>query len=277
MGLFLTRALKISQSLNLFSLSKGKAFHRAGSVFCLPIPPTPLPQSRGRGAKGEEVKKGLPERLLGDREIKMRFGFFLFLLLPVWVSAHPVIYKDGLVYWGVFSSSGNEQRLSYTLHPHLALELSSQFDKEKAPPQRDYHLGFNVLAKRWFFEDSQANIYLSLMAELPLSKADLQTSLKSRLKSRIEMDWESRRLYTTFSLLAFKMTKPIKYKISSRLGFAPYLGSMEELQTWMIFQFSFMEKTLKIEPLMRFFYRNVLWEIGSSLKGDFFLSLMVHY
>ena len=34
---------------------------------------------------------------------------------------------------------------------------------------------------------------------------------------------------------------------------------------------------LMLTPLLRFFYHNVLWEIGSSTRGDWMLNLMVHY
>jgi hypothetical protein len=37
------------------------------------------------------------------------------------------------------------------------------------------------------------------------------------------------------------------------------------------------DRTLTITPLVRFFYQNILWEMGSSTRGEWMLNLMVHY
>ena len=164
-------------------------------------------------------------------------------------------------------------------------------------------LGANVLAKRWLFQESQGNIYLSLSGGFgggvfPLKESDSGSlwSLGSKhfsflekvnnlglVQSSVEADWESRKLYTALSLKAYyplaeKEFWPLSW--SWRAGFAPYTAGMNELQTWLVFQFDYfkkMEKPLKITPIFRFFYKTALWEVGSSFAGDFFLTLMIHY
>ena len=63
-------------------------------------------------------------------------------------------------------------------------------------------------------------------------------------------------------------------------GFAPYVAGMDTLQTWFVTQFDYYKqqnKNLVIIPKFRFFYKNVLWELGSPITGGMFLTLMLHY
>ena len=230
--------------------------------------------------------------------------FFIFVtLMPLSSLAHPVIYKNGWVYWGQFSNNNNTQRIIYTFHPRFALEFQSAAYAQLFH-YRDFKFSLNTLVKRWFFTDSQANFYASLRGGFYQLNTKLKplNSTSSHLKKffhlyikktnphfiahpQIELDWESRRLYTALSLSYYYtlLEKTSLYQVSYRFGFAPYVGGMEELQTWLIFQldyFNFISiapKWPKITPMMRFFYKNTLWEIGASLQGHFFTTLMVHY
>ena len=232
----------------------------------------------------------------------MKIFFIFFLFLPAVSLAHPVIYKNGWVYWGQFSHSDNIQRIIYTFHPHFAVEFQSAFHKQLFN-YRDFKLGLNTLVKRWLFSDSQANFYASLRGGFyrldtklkplnhtsPILKKVYSLYIKKEsphfiAHPQIELDWESRKLYTALSLAYYYAPEDISlYQISYRFGFAPYVGDMEELQTWLIFKldyFNFISVTPKwpqITPMMRFFYKNALWEIGSNLQGNFFTTLMIHY
>jgi hypothetical protein len=37
------------------------------------------------------------------------------------------------------------------------------------------------------------------------------------------------------------------------------------------------DRKVMLTPLLRFFYHNVLWEMGSSTRGEWMLNFMVHY
>ncbi len=132
----------------------------------------------------------------------------------------------------------------------------------------------------------------------------------------LSADWESRRLYTAGNIMLrgySKTAEDLSGDFNYRIGFAPYVAGMDTLQTWFVLMFqvsafgtinkgvrdallrestegeitdfstirvmdqSALELNWKITPLLRFFYKNVLWEIGSSLQSDFYLTLMVHY
>ncbi len=250
----------------------------------------------------------------------MKICIFIFMLTSCFAAAHPVIYKDGFVYWGEFSHQENTQRFSYTFHPHFALQISSNFEKKNF---NTHQLGLNILVQRWLLSDSQANIYTSLKSGFYTdsfvhsyeTKKGVSSSILERLTFQWDLsaDWESRFIYTSGKATLKRISstpKTLWGDFEYRIGFAPYTANMDVLQTWFVvmFQssglgtknlkntlltaknrkFQYHRKTLKlnssaivfdwkITPLLRFFYKNVLWEIGSSLQNDFYLTLMVHY
>jgi hypothetical protein len=92
----------------------------------------------------------------------------------------------------------------------------------------------------------------------------------------VEMDWESRTQYTSFKYMQFQTTTMEQL----RLGFSPTETPFDTLQSWFMLQFMTMRgvhDSVVITPLLRFFYHNVLWEMGSSTKGEWMMMLDVHY
>ncbi len=211
----------------------------------------------------------------------MKQTLLLFLVLfTLSTSAHPVIYKGGWVYWTTLTSHSNKQRVSYTFHPHFSVEMNTEGILQPHP-YRDYKIGINALLKRWYLKDSQGNIYLSLHGGFYKNQ-----STGYVLRPQIEMDWESRKLYTAFSasMTYFEHSNDPIYQWMYRIGVAPYVARMKELQTWFVFQLDYtILKTnskkypVVFTPMLRFFYRNTLWETGANLDGDFFITLMLHY
>lgn len=254
----------------------------------------------------------------------------IILFSASFAQAHPVIYEDGFVYWGEFSNGKNTQEVSYTFHPHFAVQISSGFVGMESFESYKYQLGLNVLLKRWLLEGSQANIYTSLRGGFYTSEQVGRFSedgfetldLKERLvfQWNLSADWESRKIYTAGGIIIGNNSLTFKEMFGNldyRIGFAPYVAGMDELQTWFVLMFhlsavgffgkewrsaslenlqeqedrlgrpddptiilmgtSSIHLDWKITPLLRFFYKNVLWEIGSSFQSDFYLTLMVHY
>lgn len=206
--------------------------------------------------------------------MKKFFLLFLFLFPPS-VLAHPIIYKNGWVFWGMFRENMHSIRTSYTFHPKLSLELKNQWF-ENIDNYRDYTFGLNYLAKRWYGEDSQANLYFSLNSGYYNARSlDGFTTQGSLI-----WDWESRKYYTAGRVTSFYFNQDINMQYQLRLGIAPYIAKMDTLQTWLILQAEYFQKNNKnidLTPMLRFFYKNVLWEVGTNLKGNYFLTLMVHF
>lgn len=199
----------------------------------------------------------------------------LLMISAGYVFSHPVIYKNGWVYQGMFMPQMNEMTLGYTFHPRFAvIANSNRFELNKN--YQDYKLGINALVKRWLQRDSQGNLYLG--AHTGTYKDDLGSGSASH--AFIMADWEDREDYFLFRSKRYFYDGKESQDYMVRYGFAPYVAGMDELQTWMIFQayyYKEQSREVVITPMIRFFYKNVLWEIGSSTKGDSFLTLMVHY
>ena len=264
----------------------------------------------------------------------MRNIVLLLLLFAYSAIAHPVIYKKGWVYWGNFSGDSNYQRVSYTFHPRYAVEVNMEkgifpYSKEANKDASlsyfnpyeytNFKVGINGLLKRWYLNDSQANVYASVQlgystrgelkedvpetsgnawsvdnmwsmvkntgALIGLLDPPTKVSYKNKLllRPQIDVDWESRKYYTALSASVdfIRGDDSSLYQLMYRVGMAPYIGKMKELQSWVVLQMDYAqygdEASFEVTPMMRFFYRNTLWELGSSLSGDFFLTIMLHH
>ncbi len=199
----------------------------------------------------------------------------LILLLSFSAYSHPVIYKDGWVYWANLAPDMNSLRISYTPNPKYSLEVNSTW-LQNLNEYRDYTFGFNYLFKRWLAKESQGNIYGAIHGGY--YKDDRNDGFAGH--AMLMGDWESRKHYSAASAMAFYYNDDVKMKYSARYGIAPYIAGMNTLQTWLIAQVEYFranDKNPTFTPMIRFFYKNVLWETGANLKGDFFLTLMVHF
>lgn len=200
--------------------------------------------------------------------------FLIIFFVSLNVYAHPVIYKDG---WAINSSnmsffSNNYVLYSLTNRFSLGAEYN-RFDKDDLALMK-----FNSLLWRHNGDDSQANLYL----HSGLGFIDeFNSGSRGIFNLGIEGDWETRKLYTSWKHLQFSGAKNANYSVSQgRVGFSPKEAPFENLQTWFMVQgmvIHDVEDRLMLTPLIRFFYQNVLWEVGSSTRGDWMLNLMVHY
>lgn len=194
--------------------------------------------------------------------------------------SHPVIYKDGFVASSFNMSTYSDNQLLYTFSPKWATGLNHwRFTKGKYNTE----LGLarlNYLLWRKNGEDSQANIYLLSGAGVMDSEIEKKATREAYMGG-FEADWETRTLYT--ALKYYHFTSPAVSDISmtqARIGISPFEAPFESLQSWFMVQAMYMpqvQKDLIITPMLRFFYKNVLWEMGSSTRGEWMLNLMVHY
>jgi len=189
--------------------------------------------------------------------------------------SHPVIYKGGWVFQQSSMPQMSESKVGYTFHPKFSVMAKSQrFDQNNE--YEDTTLGINVLAKRWLSFDSQANIYLGAnIGNYEDADGSGQAS-----HAMFMADWEDREDYLVFKSKKYFYDGDESEDYLLRYGFAPYVSGMDELQAWGIIQAYYYDQHSKeavITPMLRFFYKNVLWEMGSSTNGASFLTLMVHY
>ncbi len=137
----------------------------------------------------------------------------------------------------------------------------------------------NHLVKRWNGDHSQANIYLlsgvgGFWADGP-AKVDVEWAGKWGL----QVDYETRQFYTLVSYSSWHSeTVDTNYALY-RIGFAPFLAGYNDLNVWAILQLDYnkdMRNEVQVTPFLRFFYKNILWEMGASFRGNFYWQFMVH-
>lgn len=169
----------------------------------------------------------------------------------------------------------NEMKVSYTFDPRWSVLINSH-RFEQADEYQDVAIGLNTLVKRWLQRDSQANIYLGAhygQYEDNFSDGNVGHAM-------LMADWEDREDYFMFRTKRFYYNDQETQDYLIRYGFAPFVAGMNELQAWGILQVYYYEEQRKealITPMLRFFYKNVLWEMGSTTKGESFLTMMIHY
>lgn len=189
--------------------------------------------------------------------------------------AHPVIYQDG---WAISSSNMEDYSNNYVMYSFTNRFAIGVDHWRFTHHENNNDLGLlklNHLLWRHNGEDSQANIYLHGGLGIEDQEFDVKRTRGTYLYGA-EADWETRTLYTSAKHYQFQNTAVTQ----ARVGFSPKTAPFEDLQTWFMLQamhINNVNEEVMITPLVRFFYQNVLWEMGSSTRGDWMLNLMVHY
>jgi hypothetical protein len=204
----------------------------------------------------------------------------VFVFFTLSAGAHPVIYKDGLVLSSSNMRSFSDNQVMYSWSSRWSSGLNHwRFTREEKNTEFVF-AKLNHLLYRYNGEDSQANIYLHGGAGAADSEIERRQTNEAFMAG-VEADWETRKLYSAMKYYHFTSPKVTDLSmLQARLGFSPYEAPFDELQTWFMLQAMLMpeiEAEVLLTPMLRFFYKNVLWEIGSSTRGEWMLNLMVHY
>tara|TARA_B100000575_G_scaffold56538_1_gene42584 strand:+ start:476 stop:1075 length:600 start_codon:yes stop_codon:yes gene_type:complete len=198
------------------------------------------------------------------------FRTLILIFLITNLSAHPVIFKNGKVFWLTQNPNYNDLRygISKTSNWYLGFRLLEDRKEQEAFAL----INNNFLAKRWNNENSQANFYL-------LSSVGLSTE-NSKAMSTIGVhgDWENRRF------MVMEMLEYYSYNSSlvsnTRLAFSPFTVDYSKVSTWLIAHYRVAYENENVSdmliPVVRLFKRNYLFEIGSNGKDSFF-TFMIHY
>lgn len=215
-----------------------------------------------------------------ESEVLMKIVGLLLLLISYPSFAHPVIYKGGTVVSSSNMSSYSDNQLMYSWSNRWASGLNFwRFTKDDLNTEMGF-LKTNYLLYRHNGESSQANVYLHGGLGVADSEIEMKQTNEAYMTG-IDLDWETRTLYT--SLKHYYFTSPQVTDISmtqARIGLAPYEAAFDQIQSWFMLQAMYMPEVnteVVITPMVRFFYKNVLWEVGSSTRGEWMLNLMVHF
>ena len=206
---------------------------------------------------------------------------FAFLSLnPSTSEAHPVAFAGSYSLMGWNSKEMSDWMFTHSFTSNYSLS-ARKLRLETRDGERLFYLPqLNFLLKRWNELDSQANVYLSLGH----GGEKVNRSFKDTSLLGLETDWESRKYYISFKeevAISHRNNDLNIYQTKLRAGFAPYLAEFNELNSWFILQLEHSNKAsengIKVTPLIRTFYSNVLMEFGASQKGEAQFNFMVHF
>ena len=202
------------------------------------------------------------------------FGLFLFLVSAL-ANAHPVAYQGSTGLMGYYSAGMTDLEINHSLRYWFAPAVQMLRFKEGASSP-DYFLGkLNFLLFRKNAESYQGNIYVHGGA----GYSRLQRG--SVYHAGFTADVENRRLYSLVEWNILQNSQSTEQRWwKARAGFAPYLADFEGIHSWFILevnQKSSGNTKVEIVPTLRFFYQNLLWEIGSSLRGEVHVNHIIHF
>jgi hypothetical protein len=210
--------------------------------------------------------------------MRLRFFTALFLFCGLQAQAHPVAYKDSFGVMSYNSQEANELLVTYSLTARTA----AAFTTLREAKSEFYIPRANFLLQRWNNEDSQGNLYFSAGygAEKYDSK-NYDTTL-----AELIADWESRKYLVALEEQYFRrrnqnnplLTSQDYSKTKMRLGFAPFLADYNYLNVWYIAEFNSNSENPQIQTtqFLRFYMKNVLWEIGAGFDGSIAFNFMLH-
>lgn len=199
------------------------------------------------------------------------------LLSTATAFSHPVIFKGGIVGETEQTPIMQNLGLSYTFHPQTALAFDYlKFNELKT---EFYFAKINYRLFRQNSDDSQGNIYLSAGTGQRREDNELTPSHFAG----IHADWEDRdyyisgfQKYVSQNKASSGNTDPL-WMSRARIGFSPFRADYNDINVWFMAQFDKMNgRSWETTPLMRTYFKNVLWELGASLNGNYQINLMFH-
>jgi len=197
--------------------------------------------------------------------------------------AHPVTFVDGTAIMSVHRPKVTHTQINHTLTRNFAVAASYMRLELDSITIKTPILQTNFLLKRWNEVGSQANLYV--MSGVGYNMEPWDSSLDD-LENRglvyggVQIDYETQRIYTALSGFSLGGKSGIYYGGRYRFGLAPYVAKFKELQVWVIGQVDYMsdmEQQPHFTPMLRFFYRTILWESGVSLSGVYWFQMMAHF
>ena len=196
--------------------------------------------------------------------------FFALIILLSSVSAHPVIFKNGKVFWITQNPSFNDIRLGVSKSNNWL--IGGRLLEDRKSNETFALVNNNYLAKRWNNRNSQANLYL-------LSSIGFNTrNSKSMGTIGIHGDWEDRRFMVMQMIEYFSHNSMLES--NTRLAYSPYTVDYSKTSTWLIahyrIEYNNDQYSYMFFPVIRLFKRNYLFEIGYN-GNDSFLSFMTHF
>ena len=197
----------------------------------------------------------------------------IFLALIIFfssISALPVIFKNGKVFWITQNPNFNDIRFGISKTSDWL--IGGRILEDRKSNETFALINNNFLAKRWNKSNSQANLYL-------LSSVGLNTDNSKGMSTLgIHADWENRQFMVMEMVEYFSHSSALVS--NTRFAYSPYKVDYSRTSTWLIAQYRIEYKDEEYSymfiPVVRFFKGNYLFELGSN-GDDTFASFMTHF
>ena len=199
--------------------------------------------------------------------------------------AHPVTFENGTAVSSIHRPKMTHTQVNYTLSRNFAIATSYiRLDLDSQTISAPI-VHANTLLKRWNQIGSQANVYgiigVGYNVETDTNNLALANySDRSFGYFSAQTDFETQRIYTALSGFSMLGNDLFAYGGRYRFGIAPYIADYNELQVWVVGQADYMSDMQDqpyFTPMLRFFYRTVLWETGVSFSGTYWFQMMAHF
>ena len=182
------------------------------------------------------------------------FATILFMLSDL-AQSRPVSWAGG----STIMYRTNSMMSSYTFHysPTYKYSIGAEYINDRYFNNHFINLRSTYLLDRHNTKISQRNIYLT---------GGISTKTNQDFSYGIHGDWETRRLFSSFSLIN-KHTKEKDYTENEfQLGVAPYLGKYDDIHTWVMLKAkkNTINNNWEIYPFIKLFQGDFLIEVGSK-------------
>lgn len=195
-------------------------------------------------------------------------SYIVTMILIVWCAlagAHPVSFKGSIIWDSQWNDTWNEWSLAASLSSRIALGLK-HFSEMNGGQWNDWAwLQVNALIGRQNGEDYQFNFYAGM------------GYWGDKVLPFIQIDGETRRWYLMGDYQLLPMGSLMGFMSRQRVGVAPFLSEFDEWAAWWIIENLSSQGQAEIRQILRFFYKNLLYELGAGEKGNWVFNFMIHF
>jgi len=187
--------------------------------------------------------------------------YIILLFISISTFARPVGYQGSINGLSFTKGKSSENTLHYSPKYYYSFGVKSFLNDDFT------YKGFygSYLLKRWNLKNSQSNIFT-------YGSVGQDQNRNKMGNYGIQADYETRNFYTLYSFQKYNSKDFILDNHIFRLGFAPYKAGFNDINIWMIGEYSLIDNN--VTPLIRVFYKNVLWEAGYNPNEQVLFNLM---
>ena len=182
-------------------------------------------------------------------------GLFIALVFASYVESRPISWSGG----STMMYKSNSMMSSYYYHysPSYKYSVGAEYINDRHYNDQYISIRSTYLLDRKNTKSSQRNLYLT---------ASISSKSNDDLYYGIHGDWETRRYFTSFSILDKRASQKDYTENEFQIGIAPYLGEYNQLHTWIMLKSKedTRDDKWKTYPFIKLFKGDFLLEVGSK-------------